>query len=79
MKTIEEFIDLFINQFDDIDKNELSATTHFRDLDDWSSLIGLSVMVMVSEEFGVNLSPDDIRKSNTPEDIYNIILAKSKL
>ncbi len=76
MKTLEEFTELFAEQFDETEKSEITSTTNFRDLEEWSSIIGMSVMAMVSQEFGVILSADDIRKSNTPNDIYNIIKSK---
>jgi len=76
MKTLEEFTELFAEQFDETEKSEITSITNFRDLEEWSSIIGMSVMAMVSQEFGVILSADDIRKSNTPNDIYNIIKSK---
>lgn len=76
MKTIEEFVALFAEQFDDTDPSEITATTAFHDLDEWSSLIGLSVIAMVDEEFDVALKGDDVRTSVTIEDLYNKVIAK---
>lgn len=76
MKTIEEFVVLFAEQFDDTDPSLISATTEFHDLDEWSSLIGLSVLAMVDEEFGVALKGDDIKNSITVEDLYKRIIEK---
>ena len=33
MKTLEEFVALFAEQFDDTDASEITSTTAFRDLD----------------------------------------------
>ena len=76
MKTLEEFVELFAEQFDDTDANDISATTVFHDLDEWSSLIGLSVIAMVDEEFDVALKGDDVKNSVTVEDLYNKVIAK---
>ena len=76
MKTLDEFVALFAEQFDETDPNEISATTRFRDLDEWSSLIGLSIIAMVDEEFAVTLKGDDMRASTTVEDIYKKIQEK---
>lgn len=76
MKTLEEFVALFAEQFDDTDANEITASTVFHDLDEWSSLIGLSVIAMVDEEFEVALKGDDILSSVTVEELYNKIVAK---
>ena len=76
MKTLDEFVALFAEQFDDTDPNEISASTVFHDLDEWSSLIGLSVIAMVDEEFDLALKGDDVQTSVTVEDLYNKIAAK---
>ena len=60
MKTLDEFVQLFAEQFDETDANEIEASTKFHDLDEWSSLIGLSVIAMVDEEFEVALKGDDV-------------------
>lgn len=70
-----EFLANFAEQFDDIDPSEITFETHFRDLDEWGSLKGLLIMAMVSDEYGKELKADDIRKSNTVEDIFNIVNA----
>lgn len=76
MKTLEEFVELFAEQFDDTDASEIKAETVFHDLDEWSSLIGLSVIAMVDEEFDVALKGDDVKYSVTVEDLYNKVIAK---
>ena len=76
MKNLEEFVELFAEQFDDTDASEIKANTVFHDLDEWSSLIGLSVIAMVDEEFDVALKGDDVKDSVTVEDLYNKVIAK---
>ena len=75
MKSLEEFVALFAEQFDDTDANEICATTVFHELDEWSSIIGLSVIAMVDEEFDVALKGDDVKTSVTVEDLYKKVLA----
>lgn len=76
MKSLEEFVNLFAEQFDETDANEIKADTNFRDLDEWSSLIGLSIIAMVDDEFDVTLRGDDMRKANTPAELYEIVKSK---
>lgn len=76
MKTLNEFVELFAEQFDETDASLIKADTKFRDLDEWSSLIGLSVIAMADEEFDVALKGEDVKTSETVEDIYNKIVAK---
>jgi acyl carrier protein len=76
MKTLKEFVALFAEQFDETDASEITASTAFHDLDEWSSLIGLSVIAMVDEEFDVALKGDDVKSSITIEDLYKHVIAK---
>ena len=77
MKTLDEFVELFAEQFDDTDASEIKAETVFKDLDEWSSLIALSVIAMVDEEYDITIKGDDIRNSNTVEDLFNAVKAKA--
>ena len=76
MKSLEEFVSLFAEQFDFTDPSEIVARTSFHDLDEWSSLISLSVIAMVDEEFDVALKGDDVKNSITVEDLYNRVVSK---
>lgn len=77
MKSLEEFVELFAEQFDETDASEIQATTEFHKLEEWSSLIGLSVIAMVDEEFEITLKGDDIRNAVTIEDLYNTVTSKA--
>lgn len=70
---LKNFIENFANQFDDTDASEIKAGTVFKELDDWSSLLALSVIAMVDEEYDVALKGDDIRSAQTVEDLYNLV------
>ena len=74
---LKEFIENFAEQFEDTDASEIKAETVFKELDEWSSLIALSVIAMVDEEYDVTIKGDDIRNSNTVEDLYNAVKAKA--
>ena len=77
MKTLEEFVTLFAEQFDETDAEQFTPETDFRELEEWSSLIGLSIIGMVDEEFGVALKSNDFRQVTTIADLYEVV--KSKL
>lgn len=76
MKTLDEFVVLFAEQFDDTEASEFTPTTVFHDLEEWSSLIGLSIIAMVDEEFEVALNADDMISSVTIQDLYEKVIAK---
>ena len=70
---IKDFIENFAEQFDDTTVEMLSAETKFRELDEWSSLIALSVIAMVDEVYGITINGEDIRSSQTISDLFNRI------
>ena len=75
---LKDFIEHFAEQFDETDASEFKAETVFKELEEWSSLIALSVIAMVDEEYEVTLKGDDIRNASTIEDLFNTIQAKAK-
>ena len=77
MNSLEEFVELFAEQFDETNAAEFSADKNFRELDEWSSLIALSIIAMVDDEFDITLLGDDIKNSNTIRDIYDIVASKA--
>lgn len=73
---LKSFIENFAAQFDDTDASVFTAETKFRDLDEWSSLIGLSLIAMVDEEYDITLKGDDIKNATTVEDLFNTVKSK---
>ena len=74
---IKSFIEKFAEQFDETEVSEFKAETVFKDLDEWSSLIALSIIAMVDEEYDITIKGDDIRNSNTIEDLFNAVKGKA--
>ena len=74
---LKEFIENFANQFDDTDASVFTAETKFHELEEWSSLIALSIIAMADEEYDVALKGDDIRTAVTIEDLFNTAKAKA--
>ena len=75
--SIQDFINNFAFQLDETDASEITKNTIFKDLDEWSSLLALSVSAMAEEEYGVSFKGDDIRNASTVEDLYMILKNKS--
>ncbi len=73
---IKDFIEHFAEQFDDTDASVFSAETRFRDLEEWSSLVALSIIAMVDEEYNVTLKGNDIKAATTIEDLFYIVKTK---
>lgn len=73
---MEEFIKNFAEQFDDTDLAVFTAETKFRDLEEWSSLIGLAVMNMIAKKYGVKITPAELRAADTIAELYHLIQNK---
>jgi acyl carrier protein len=68
----EKFINLFKETIE-INNQEITMKTKFRDLENWDSLSFLSVLAMLDEEFDVVIEGNDFRKLVTIEDLINEI------
>lgn len=73
---INEFVQNFAEQFDDIDTSDFNPDTDFRANDEWSSLTALSVIAMVDEVYNVKLTGEDIRNSKTVSEVYEKVKAR---
>ena len=74
---IKEFIQNFADQFDDTETSVFTPETEFKELEEWSSLTALSVIAMIDDEYDVKIKGDDVRNSQTINDLYEIV--KSRL
>ena len=73
---LNQFVALFAEQFDDTPADTFSASTDYKALDEWGSLVALSVISMVDEEFEKRITGADIKKCTTIEDLYNLVQSK---
>lgn len=74
---LKNFIEKFAAQFDNTDASEFKPDTEFKALDEWSSLTALSIIAMVDEEYDITIKGDDIRNSETIEDLFNTVKSKA--
>jgi acyl carrier protein len=74
---IQEFIKNFAIQFEETDVFIFTGKTKFRDIDEWSSLMALSIIGMIDTVYNVKIKGVDIKNSQTIEDLYTIV--KSRL
>lgn len=73
---LNEFIKNFAEQFDDTDASEINASTEFHELDEWSSLTGMSIMAMAKTVYGKTITGKEIRECETVEDLFDLIASK---
>ena len=73
---MEKFVNSFFELLDDTDKSLITSDTVFKELEEWTSILALSLIAMVDEVYDVTLDTDDIRDANTLEDLYRAIQQK---
>ena len=73
---LKEFIENFAEQFDDTDASEIQADTEYRELDEWTSLTALSIIAMIDEEYDVQLKADEMRKTQTIQELFDLVKSK---
>lgn len=73
---LENFVKLFAEQFDDTPAESISSTTVFKNLEEYNSLVTLSIIAMVDEEYEKRITGADLNASETVEDLFNLIKSK---
>lgn len=75
---LKEFIENFASQFEETDACEFTANTEFKTLGEWSSLMALSIIAMVDEEYDVRIKGTDLRDACSIKDLYELVVSKKK-
>ena len=70
---MKDFIANFIDQLDDAPDFEITPDTEFHDMDGWSSMIALSVMAMIDEEYDVQIKAEEMRNSKTIQQLFDCV------
>lgn len=73
---LNEFVTNFAEQFDDTDPSEIQPETEFHNLEEWSSLVAMSVIALAKTQYGKTITGKEIRECVTVEDIYNLLSRK---
>ena len=73
---LQTFVEKFAEQFEDTDSSEITAETNFRELDEWSSLMGMVIIAFVKTEMNKTVTGDDIKACRSVEALYNLIMSR---
>lgn len=76
---LKDFIKNFAAQLEDTEVSKIQGNTLFKELNEWSSLMALSIMAMIDEVYDVQINGEDIQKSKTIEDLYNIVKTRNNV
>jgi len=74
----DRFIEHISNLYEVTDLNEIHLNAKYKELDEWDSLLALEIIAMIDEEFNVELNGDDIRNTETLEDLLNLVESRSQ-
>ena len=72
---MRKFITNVIGLLDEQPEFEVDEDTIFKDLPGWDSLVSLSLIVMVSNEYGKSIDGEKIRNCVTIRDLFEVINA----
>ena len=69
---VNEFITAIADAVELSNVEELSATTQFRDLEEWSSISVMLLIAFFDATFGKAISVSDIKQCTTINDLYEL-------
>ena len=73
---MENFIDNLTEIFEDADPETIKPEAKFRDIEGYSSLVAYLIIGMINDEYNMEFTADDLRKSLTIADIFSRIKSK---
>lgn len=73
---IKEFIEYFADELDETTIDELTPDTDFKALGEWSSLVALSIIAMIEDNYEKEITGEDLRSSTTIQDLFNLVANK---
>lgn len=57
----------------EIETTQVAAETEYKELANWDSLAALSVIAMIDENYNVSIGGDDIEKSRTVQELWDLV------
>ena len=76
MITLDEFVQRFAAEFDETPIETFTPDTEYKKLEEWGSLVALSIISMIDDEYDVVINGNDLRNCNTIEDLFAIVESK---
>lgn len=73
----QEFLENVKKQFVDAEDIALTLNMDFRQIESYDSLIGMTIIVMIKDMYGVDLSSSEYKSQKTIEDLFNLVRSKN--
>jgi acyl carrier protein len=65
-----------LKAFFKIETGSINYYTNFREIDEWSSLLGLSLIALIDEVYAIKISSEEIQKCTNVEKFFNLFSTK---
>ncbi len=72
---MENFINEFLELFDEKPVTEVNADTIFKEIPGWDSVVSLSLIIMISDNYGKSVDGEVIRTCVKIRDLFEVINA----
>ncbi|CAO4180299.1 Carrier domain-containing protein [Methylorubrum aminovorans] len=70
-------MDEFLTEMSEILEDDVTMSDALGKFESWDSLASLSVMAMADSKFGVKITPRDLNRAMTLEQLYALIRSKT--
>jgi len=70
---LNEFLSLFKEQYIDGNVIQLSINENFRLIDSYDSLTGMALLVMIQDNYNLNITEDKWQELHTVKEVYDYI------
>ncbi len=78
MEDIFEFIKKIEFEIDEIDEGMLQPETNYREMEGWSSMLGLIFIALIDTEYDVTINGEELINCATIQDLYDVVKAKKQ-
>jgi len=74
---INKFIEDFLSQLENVNNNTpITGETCFRDIHVFDSMDALVIIMMIEDEYGIKITGQDIKNSQTFNDLFEIVKSR---
>lgn len=69
-----KFVNDFSSEFIETPKTIFNGETNYKELPEWDSVLALSIISMIDDNYNKRISGAELRACNTIADLYNVII-----
>jgi len=73
---LNDFILHFAEQFEETDPKLITANCEFQELEEWSSMTLLSIIVFIKKKYNKTITAREIRTCVTVQDFFELVQSK---